>query len=425
MTGATVCKLLGLNRVNIMSEIDKRKIRMGMVGGGEGAFIGGIHRIAAQMDNQIELVCGAFSSKPEKAIAFGKTLFLDDARCYASYQAMFKLEASLSPEKRMDMVVIVTPNHLHFPVAKMALEYGFHVMSDKPATLDLTEALELNEIIEKTGLLYGLTHTYTGYPMVKEAKYRIEKGVLGKIKKVVVEYPQGWLANKNDETSKQASWRLDPKQAGISCCMGDIGVHAANLAEYVSGLEITSLCAELTTNVTGRILDDDGTVLLRFNSGAHGVLLASQICVGEENSLKIRIYGEDASLEWSQLEPNSLWMKFPYQSSQLIRAGVGKMSTQTQACLRTSAGHPEGYLEAFANIYLQFSNQIRVRLSANSTTNLISNINSDTPSINEAIRGMAFIESVVAASQSELKWHPLLLTPRKIKTRINSNKGSN
>jgi predicted dehydrogenase len=387
-----------------------RKIRMGMVGGGKGAFIGAVHRIAAQMDNQIELVCGAFSSNPQNAIASGKSLFLDESRCYESYQTMFKEEAALSPDKRMDMVVIVTPNHLHFPVAKMALEHGFHVMSDKPATVDLAQALALKKIIDDSNLLYGLTHTYSGYPMVKEAKSRILQGQLGKIKKIVVEYPQGWLATKSDESGKQASWRLDPKQAGISCCMGDIGVHAANLAEYVSGLNITSLCADLSANVDGRVLDDDGTVLLRFDSGAHGVLLASQICVGEENSLKLRVYGEHASIEWSQLEPNSLCMKFADQPQQLIRAGVGTMCELTQANLRTPAGHPEGYLEAFANIYTQFSYQIRNHIFTDYHYENSAAAN-DVPGINEAIRGMAFIENVVSASQSELKWHDFKLTP--------------
>jgi len=393
-----------------MNKFHQGKVRLGMVGGGEGAFIGSIHRLAAQMDGQIELVCGAFSSKPDKAKAFGKSLFLEDERCYDSYQEMFAQEAKTTSAERMDMVAIVTPNHLHFPVAKMALEYGFHVISDKPATLTLAQAIELKGIIQSTGLLYGLTHTYTGYPMIKEAKHRLEQGQLGQIKKVIIEYPQGWLANKDDETSKQASWRLDPEQAGISCCMADIGIHAANLAEYVTGLKITSLCAELTSNVDGRLLDDDGTVMLRFDSAAHGVLLASQVCVGEENSLKLRVYGEDASIEWSQLEPNSLWLKFPDQASQLIRSGVGQMASETQACLRTPAGHPEGYLEAFANIYLQFAKQVRSHSSTSPEY-------SDTPGIDEAIRGMAFIENVVAASQSEFKWHEFSLIPDDIKPR--------
>jgi len=383
---------------------------MGMVGGGQGAFIGAIHRIAAQLDNQIELVCGAFSSEPATSKASGKALYLDESRCYASYQEMFAQEAQLNDDKRMDMVTIVTPNHLHFPVAKMALEHGFHVMSDKPATLDLSETLALQDIINQTGLLYGLTHTYTGYPMIKEAKARIKKGQLGQVKKVVVEYPQGWLANKSDEDSKQAAWRLNPKTAGISCCMGDIGVHAANLVEYVTGLFITELCADLSSNVAGRVLDDDGSVLLRFNTGAQGVLLASQVSVGEENNLRLRVYGEKASIEWSQLEPNSVCMKFSDKPSQLIRAGVGEMDAVTQVNMRTPAGHPEGYLEAFANIYTQFSFQIRARLFGNGSDVNIEAMK-DVPDIESAIRGMAFIENVVAASQSTTKWHPFSLIP--------------
>jgi len=398
-----------------------RKIRMGMVGGGKGAFIGAIHRIAAQLDNEIELVCGAFSSDADNSVASGKALYLEEQRCYRSYQDMFTIEAKLGDDKRMDMVAIVTPNHLHFPVAKMALEHGFHVMSDKPATIDLAQTLALKTIIEKTGLLYGLTHTYTGYPMVKEAKARIKEGQLGKIKKVVVEYPQGWLANKEDKDSKQATWRLDPQKSGISCCMADIGVHAANLAEYVTGLAITEVCADLSNSVTGRLLDDDGTVLLRFNSGAKGTLQASQISVGEENSLKLRVYGETASIEWSQLEPNSLWMKYSDKASQLLRVGVGEMNAITQANMRTPAGHPEGYLEAFANIYTQFSYQIRNRLFTDTNDTNEAAIK-DVPGIDSAIRGMAFIENVVAASQSELKWHKFLLEPQKITIpAINSN----
>ena len=389
-----------------------RKIRMGMVGGGQGAFIGAIHRIAAQMDNEIELICGAFSSDARRSLESGKALYLEPTRCYASYQEMFTREKQLPAEKRMDMVVIVTPNHLHFPVAKLALESGFHVMSDKPATLTLKEALELEAIVKQSSLLYGLSHTYTGYPMVKEAKSRVAAGELGKIKKVVVEYPQGWLASKDDEQSKQASWRLDPAQSGISCCMGDIGVHAANLAEYITGLEITALSASLTANVEDRVLDDDGTVLLRFDNNAHGILLASQISVGEENNLRIRVYGDRASLDWSQLEPNSLLMKYPDQASRLIRSGVGELAQATITSLRTPAGHPEGYLEAFANLYRGFACKLRSRLTLDNTgghtqqeTNAL-----DVPGIYEAVRGMAFIENVVAASQSDLKWHPFSLT---------------
>jgi len=382
---------------------------MGMVGGGEGAFIGAVHRIAARMDGEIDLCCGAFSRSAERSIASGKALYLDEERCYATYQAMFAQESLRSEDERMDMVAIVTPNHLHFPVAKMALEYGFHVLSDKPATFTLAEALELQTLLESTGQLYGLTHIYTGYPMVKEARQRVALRELGEIRKVVVEYPQGWLAKTNGDEGKQAAWRLDPAQAGISCCIGDIGVHACNLAEYVSGLDVTDICADIASSVDGRVLDDDGTVLMRFNNGARGVLIASQVSVGEENNLRLQVYGEKASLEWSQIEPNSLWMKFANKPSQLIRCGVGPMSAFAEGNIRTPAGHPEGYLEAFANIYKNFSAQIQARLKGQPA----SEIALDVPGIREAVRGMAFIENVVAASQSDLKWHQFTLEPIK------------
>lgn len=381
-----------------------RKLRLGMVGGGEGAFIGAIHRIAANLDGQIELVCGAFSRDAEKSRKSGLSLFLDPERCYASYQQLFKSESQLDESTRMDMVAIVTPNNSHFPISKMALEHGFHVMCDKPATFNLQEALALKSIVEKSGLLYGLTYTYTGYPMVKEAKNRVLNGELGAIKKIVVEYTQGWLASKESASSKQAAWRLDPKQVGISCCMGDIGVHAANLTEYISGLKITEVCAELVASAEGRLLDDDGIVLLKFNSHARGVLIASQVSVGDENELKIRLYGEKASLEWSQLEPNTLWKKYAGEPTQMIRAGVGPLSEQALFSTRMPAGHPEGYLEAFANIYHSFALNLQARLAGTSALE----IKGDIPGIDEAVRGMAFIESVVAASQSDTKWHPFL-----------------
>jgi len=383
-----------------------RKLRMGMVGGGQGAFIGAVHRIAALMDGQIELVCGAFSSDPVRAKASGKALFLDESRCYDSYQEMFAGESLLPPGERMDFVAIVTPNHLHFPVARAALEQGFDVISDKPATFNLEEALELEGLVHLSGRLYGLTHVYTGYPMVKEARSRIKSGELGTIKKVVVEYSQGWLAHTPGVDNKQAAWRLDPERAGISCCMGDIGVHAANLAEYLCG-DIREICADIGPTVEGRALDDDGTVLLKFGSGARGVLLASQVSVGEENSLKLRVYGDKASLEWAQQEPNTLWMKYPNRPTEMLRAGVGQLSPLTMANLRTPAGHPEGYLEAFANIYRNFAEQVTARIF-----NLpVPEAAGDLPGIREAIRGMAFIENVVRASRSEQKWHPLCLDP--------------
>ncbi len=380
-----------------------RKIRMGMVGGGEGAFIGAVHRIAAAMDGQIELVCGAFSSNAEKSKRSGEALYLPAERCYGSYQDMMDSEAALPESERMDFVAIVTPNHLHYPVAEAALNAGFHVMSDKPATFNLDEALRLKTLVEKTGLLYGLTHTYTGYPLVKEARQRIARGDLGEIRKVVVEYPQGWLADHSNDDSKQASWRVDPSKSGISNCMGDIGVHAANLAEYVSGLKIHKICADLNATVAGRTLDDDGSVLLRFNNGARGVLMATQIAVGEENAIRIRVYGEKGGFDWRQEEPNTLVYRTLTEPAQLIRTGVAEMSPLTQANMRTPAGHPEGYLEAFANLYRNFASQVRARLEGSTPDEAAL----DLPGIADAVRGMSFIENVVAASAAEEKWREL------------------
>ncbi len=382
--------------------MNNTKIRMGMVGGAEGAFIGAIHRIAARLDGLIDLVAGSFSSDPSRSKATADMLGIDPSRSYENYQQMFIEEAKLPEDQRIDFVVIVTPNHLHFPIAKLAIESGFHVLSDKPATLNLQEALILEQALNQTDCLYALTHTYTGYPMVKEARHRIANGELGNIRKVIVEYSQGWLSSNEDEQGKQAKWRLDPNKAGISCCIADIGVHAANLAEYVSGLEINALCADLNHVVSGRTLDDDGTVLLRFNNQAKGVLLASQVALGEENNLNLRIYGDKASIEWNQMEPNSLWLKRHNAPSVLLRAGVALKSSAAQNALRAPAGHPEGYLEAFANIYVNFAKQIKAKKSG--TT--VSNEAFDVPGIKQAIRGMAFIENAVTASTKDTKWQP-------------------
>ena len=379
------------------------KVRMGMVGGGEGAFIGAIHRMAAALDGEIELVCGAFSSDPARSARSGAALYLPAERVYPDYQAMMDGEAALPATERMQFVAIVTPNHRHFPVAAAAMQAGFHVLSEKPATFCLQEALQLRELIGKTGSLYGLTHTYTGYPLVKEARERVGRGDLGAIRKVVVEYSQGWLADRQvDATNRQAAWRLDPAQAGRSSCMGDIGVHAANLAEYVTGLRISAICADLTTQVKGRQLDDDGAVLLRFENGARGVLHASQVSVGEENDIRIRAYGERGGLEWRQQEPNTLWLKWPDRPTEMLRAGGGYLGEIATANTRTPMGHPEGYLEAFANIYLAFAGQVRARAAGVEPDGRAR----DCPGIGEAIRGMTFIELAVAASASDVKWHP-------------------
>ena len=376
-----------------------------MVGGGRGAFIGAVHRMAAALDGEIELVCGAFSSNPEKSIASGKDFYLPDDRCYGSFEEMIMKEKELPEGERMDFISIVTPNHMHFPPAKLALENGFHVICDKPLAFSLAEAKELQTLVENSGLTFALTHNYTGYPMVKQARHLVKSGKLGKIRKVVVEYPQGWLSTfLEGSDQKQAAWRTDPKRSGIAGSMGDIGTHAENLAEFITGLKITEMCADLTAFVEGRLLDDDGNVLLRFDNGAKGVLHVSQISQGEENSINIRVYGEDAGIEWHQMEPNTLIFK-TQEHKQIIRTGVGDLSESAQAHTRVPAGHPEGYLEAFANIYRNFARTVRARLEGREP----SEIDLDFPSVEDGVRGMAFIENVVASSKSDQKWHKFVV----------------
>ena len=378
-----------------------RKIRYGMVGGGRGAFIGAVHRIAANIDGQIELVCGAFSSDPEKSKASGADFFLEPSRCYGSFEEMILAEKALPADKRMDFIAIVTPNFMHFAPAKLALENGFHVLSDKPATFNLAEAKELSTIVDKTGLLYGLTHNYTGYPLVKQAREMVHAGLLGKIRKVVVEYPQGWLATRLEESGqKQAAWRTDPARSGAAGCVGDIGTHAENLAEYITGLQIQELAADLTAFVEGRQLDDDANVLLRFEGGAKGVLHCSQISVGEENNLNIRVYGETGGLEWHQKEPNTLLVKWQDKPMEVLRTANGYLGAAAAANSRTPAAHPEGYLEAFANIYRNFANHIRCRLAGNEPDALTL----DYPKIEDGVRGMAFIDAVVSSSKHNSAW---------------------
>jgi predicted dehydrogenase len=333
-----------------------RKLRMGMVGGGTYAFIGAIHRIAALMDGQIELVCGCFSANPDISISSGKSYYLPENRVYKTYKEMFENEAKLPVGERMDFVTIVTPNFAHFDPAMMALENGFHVVIDKPITFTLDEAIKLKAKIQETGLLLALTHTYSGYPAVKEARERVRRGDLGKIRKIFVEYPQGWLSSKlEDVGNAQASWRTDPKRSGKAGCMGDIGTHAHHLAEYITGLKTTEVCAELNIFVPGRLLDDDGAVLLRFDNGARGVLMATQIAAGEENGIRIRVYGEKGGIDWFQHEPNTLYIKWADKPTEIVRTGQGYMSDIAKHNTRTPGGHPEGYLEAFANIYRNFS----------------------------------------------------------------------
>ncbi|GAB3021345.1 Gfo/Idh/MocA family oxidoreductase [Niabella terrae] len=376
------------------------KLRVGMIGGGTGAFIGAVHRIALNMDGLIELVCGAFSHNPETSRQSGEALFLDPGRVYGTYQEMIEKEAALPEDQRMHFVAIVTPNFAHFEPAMLALQHGFHVVIDKPMTLTLDQAKELQQQVEQTGLLLCLTHTYSGYPMVKQARQMVASGMFGEIRKIYVEYPQGWLSLPSEqEGNKQASWRTDPARSGKAGCMGDIGTHAAHLAEFISGQQITQLCASLNIVVPGRQLDDDGGMLLRFDGGATGVLLASQVAAGEENNLTIRIYGQKGGLEWHQQEPNNLWVKWLDQPSQLYRTGNGYLDAQAQLNTRTPAGHPEGYLEAFANIYRNFAGVLTARLEGRPADPLL-----EFPSVADGVRGMAFIDNVVAASDSDKKW---------------------
>ncbi|MCB0637971.1 MAG: Gfo/Idh/MocA family oxidoreductase [Lewinella sp.] len=373
-----------------------------MVGGGRGAFIGGVHRMAAALDGQIELVCGAFSSDPEKSRLSGEDLFLPAERVYGSYAEMIEKEKALPEGERMDFVSIVTPNHVHFGPARMALENGFHVVCDKPLSFSLEQAEQLVTLVEETGLLFALTHNYTGYPMVKQARAMVRHGELGKIRKVVVEYPQGWLSTKLEDSAdeKQADWRTDPERSGAAGAMGDIGTHAENLAEYVTGLRISELLADLTAFVPGRKLDDDGNVLLRFSNGAKGILHASQISAGEENDLNIRVYGEKGGLFWRQMEPNTLVVKWLDQPQQILRTGVGEMYPSTMAHSRIPAGHPEGYLEAFANIYRNFAVCLRARLNGEKADFVYH----DFPTVHDGLRGMQFITSVVESSQRGAVW---------------------
>jgi predicted dehydrogenase len=384
--------------------MSNRKLRMGMVGGGKDAFIGAIHRIAANMDGLIELVCGALSIHTDVAKESGKMLFLPEDRTYTSYEEMIAAEAKLPADKRMDFVTIVTPNFAHFGPAMLALENGFNVVIEKPVTFTLDEAKQLKKKVEETGLMLLLTHTYSGYPMVKEAKQIVKSGALGKVRKIYVEYHQGWLSKLSErEGNAQAAWRTDPKRSGKSGCMGDIGTHAAHLAEYISGLKITQMCASLNTVVEGRMLDDDGGILLRFEQNATGVLTASQVAAGEENALKIRVYGENGGLEWAQQEPNTLTIRWGDKPAQTLRAGNNysdrESSYATHNC-RTPGGHPEGYLEAFGNLYRNFALSLSAKLNGEEPHKEWL----DFPGIEDGIRGMAFIDNVVASSQSDKKW---------------------
>jgi predicted dehydrogenase len=380
-----------------------RKLKMGMVGGGPGAFIGEVHRKASRIDGAIELVAGAFDINPQKSLQMGNELLLNPKRVYGTYTEMIEGESKLPEGERIDFVSVVTPNNWHFPIARDLLKGGFHVMCEKPMTLNADEAKELQKIVKKTGKVFGLMHNYTGYPMVKLARDMARSGQLGNIRKIVVQYPQGWLATFLEKTGNmQASWRTDPKQAGAGS-LGDIGSHADNLAEYISGLKITHLCADLTTFVKGRKVDDDCNVLLRFNNGAKGVLHVSQISVGEENNIAIWIYGEEKGLEWHQEHPNQLYVRDPNGPMQVWGRGNGYVAAASPAAARGTripSGHPEAFLEAFANIYRNFADTV----AANITGEKPDPLAVDFPGVDDGLRGMLFIETVLESNKSDQKW---------------------
>jgi predicted dehydrogenase len=375
-----------------------RRLRMGMVGGGAGSFIGPVHRMAAELDGTIELVAGAFSQNAEKSRQAGITYGISADRAYSTFTQMMEQEKKRSDA--IDFVCIVTPNHLHLPIAVAALEHGFHVMSDKPATATLAEAITLQEVVKRTGLLYGLTFTYTGYPLVREARQMARSGALGKIRKAVVQYSQGWLSTELETTGhKQAAWRADPAQSGMGGAIGDIGVHAFNLLEYISGRKVTEICADLNSVVAGRTLDDDCNVLLKLDNGSPGVLFVSQIAAGDRNDLALHLYGEKGGLHWWQENPNYLHFNWVGQPSQTLHAGGDYLSQAVRNEFRLPAGHPEGLLEAFANIYRDFGNAVRARF-----TDPSAKLSDLVPGIEDGLRSMAFVERAVTSSRSREGW---------------------
>ena len=372
-------------------------IRMGMIGGGEGAFIGAVHRHAAGLDGNYQLVCGAFSRNEENNTRTASALNVSTSRTYDSWQSMLEEEAKLPEQQRMQVVVIVTPNHLHVPISLAAIKAGFHVFCEKPAGISFAEVKELQDVIHASESLYGLAHTYLGYPMVWQARHLVESGKLGKIRKVYVEYPQGWLSGEEETHNKQAQWRTDPAISGATGAMGDIGTHAFGLVEFVLNDSVTSLCGELNTHVEGRRLDDDGAALIKTKKGASGVLIASQVCAGEENALKIRVYGDKGGLEWRQMEPNSVIYRPVAAPYQVFRAGQGQVGLcdAASARCRVPAGHPEGYLEAMANLYTDFAKAVRANQKGKAD---------GVPGINSGIRGMVFIDAMLASTDSDTKW---------------------
>ena len=376
----------------------KRKIRMGMVGGGPGAFIGAVHRASARLDGKIELVCGSFCTDPEANATMADELFIPVEKCYATYQEMFAKEAALPEGERMDFVAVTTPNSTHFPIAMAALEHGFHVLCEKPMTLSLDEALKLRAKVKETGLLFALMHNYSAYPMVRQMRKMIADGALGELRKVVATYDLGWLAAPN--AGKQATWRVKSSMSGAAACVGDIGTHAEQLIEFTTGLKITELAADLATFVEGRELDDDATIMLRFDSGAKGVIELSEGACGEENQFKLRVYGSEGCLEWSQQEPENLLYKTNGSAMKTLRRGWAELDDSVKALLRLPAGHPEGFIEAFANIYTDFARAIAARLENRPYEGMY-------PDDETGVRGMNFIETVVSSAKQNGAWQPL------------------
>ncbi len=380
-----------------------RKLKMGMVGGGRGAFIGAVHRRAAMLDGGVELVAGAFSSDPERSKLSARDLYVPEGRAYGSWQEMIEGESALPEGERIDFVSIVTPNHLHYPIAKAFVEAGFNVVLDKPMVHTSEQARDLIAAVEKAGVVFAVTYNYTGYPMVKQARHMVREGLLGEVRKVIVEYPQGWLRTKLEDTGqKQATWRTDPSRAGIGGAIGDIGSHAENLVSTVTGLKIKELCADLTTFVPGRPLDDDANVLLRFTNGAKGILTVSQIATGQENNLSIRIWGSEGGLEWRQEHPNYLFFTPADGPMQVMSRGSGYLCAAAQRATRLPTGHPEAFIEAFANVYLNATDTMRARMLGVEPTEL----ELDFPTVYDGARGVYFIEKVVESSKSDAKWTP-------------------
>jgi predicted dehydrogenase len=375
-------------------DVMQRRLRAGIVGGGQGSFIGGVHRIAVELDGQAQVIAGAMSSDPQRAETSARAWFLE--RSYPSFQEM--AEAESKREDGIDFVMVTTPNHMHYPVAKAFLEHGIHVVCDKPMTFTLTQAHELVALVEKTHLIFALTHNYTGYPVVRHAREMVRRGEIGEIRKVLVEYIQDWLMEAQETRgNKQAEWRTDPARSGIAGAVGDIGTHAENLLEFITGLKVASLCADLTTFVKGRRLDDDANMLLRLENGGKGVLTCSQVAAGEENNLNIRIYGSKGGLEWHQMEPNTLFFKQPGQPTQILRTGQPYLSDAAKASARIPAGHPEGYLEAFANIYkMAIADIRRVKMGEQPQGGY--------PTVYDGLRGLQFIVKAVESSQKGCVW---------------------